>query len=134
MLGYKHISNFTYHSASNGLVQINHGHLLGCLTCNSYPIKRTGNHPLDHVIHPHQFNCGVWIYTADMVFGVPLELYGEFFCDIANDIGPSLFVSHLQTYMKTNRVLPTHPTFRLTCISKDITEFHLCLFRCDYVK
>lgn len=49
--------------------------------------------------------------SNDILFGTPLKLPGEFFCD-GNDVMQTFtFVNHSQSYMKTFRHLSVSPTY-----------------------
>lgn len=68
--------------------------------------------------------------SAVMVFDTSLKPSGDLFCDSTDFIDPFMFVSHLQSYMKTLRGFPTRPSY----ILKDLTTCtHVCV-RCDSVK
>lgn len=54
---------------------------------------------------------GLSFGPTDMVFGTLLKLPDEFFCAGTDVTDPFICASHLQSYTKTLKALPTPPLF-----------------------
>lgn len=69
-----------------------------------------GRSSFDHVQHPYHFKGRIWFLPNG--YGVCHTLAGTCeFCHCTDVVDPSVSTSYLQSYIKTLRSPPTHPTF-----------------------
>lgn len=82
--------------------------------------------PIVHrVMHPHHSKRRISVLSVE--YGTQWALLWPFH-EVIEVVGPSMSISHFQSYMTTPRALPTRPNFRPTFIPKDLTAYTHVLF------
>lgn len=109
LLGARHISTTAYHPCANGLVERFHRQLKAALTSSSAnnQLSWMDNLPLVMLSLRSQVKEDLQCSPADLVFGQPLVLPGQFLSDSTASNPSSSFIQYLQSRMSTLAFTPT---------------------------
>ena len=137
LLGIHRTRTTSYHPMANGLVERLHRQLKAAIRAQPDPSRWTEALPLVLLgirsAIKSDFPCSI----AEMVYGTPLRLPGEFLVpsDDRQVADPSVYVSRLRTYMSTLRPMPVRqPLSRPVFQSSDLSKCSHVFVRHDAVK
>lgn len=133
--GIQRIRTTSYHPCANGLVERMHRHLKSALMCHNDTWHRAL--PIVLLGMRSSFKEDLQASPADLVYGEPLHLPGEFVCpsSLLGLIGDSAFAEQLRKHMAS--LSPTPPSRhgeRRTFIFKDLESATHVFLRDDTIK
>ena len=126
----------SYHPQSNGMIERLHRQLKGSLKCQDTPLSWADNLPMVMLGIRSALKEDLGCCAAEMVFGMPLRVPGQFFDIPPVQIpDPTSFADALRITMeKLKPVQPRHPTNNRNFVHKDLKNCTHVFIRTDSVK
>lgn len=133
LLGAKHIHTTPYHPASNGMVERWHRSLKAALMCHSTPWLDIL--PTVLLGLRTSFKEDIQASAAELLYGSPLRIPGEFFFDEDNKPNPQIFIEKFREHMREIRPKATSHHIKSSFFTlKDLYTCSHVFVRTDAVK
>lgn len=131
LIGTKKIHTTTYHPASNGIIERWHRTLKAAIMCQTTSRQWVDTLPLILLGLRASFKKDINASSAELVYGTPLRLPGEFFTDIKSS-EPRLFLENLRQTMRQIRPTPIeHHHKAKPFFHKSLTSYSHVFIRVD---
>ncbi|GIY48498.1 reverse transcriptase [Caerostris darwini] len=123
-----------YHRAGNGQVETLHRQLKAAIRSHSTRQRSTVD-PTIHLGFRAAWKEDKQATTAEMLYGTPIRLPGEFLSPSSSTIDPATFVGKLrETMQELLPLTPKQQTHRAVFISKDLSTCSHVFLRTDTIK
>ena len=134
MTGAYRVKTTPYHPQSNGLVERWHRTLKAALMCNAQ-IPWPELLPTVLIGLRTAYKEDLKAFPAEMLFGTPLRIPGEFFVTESAPVDPQMFIEKFREHIRTVRSTPTaHHTKSRVFILKDLYNCSHVFKRVDSVR